>query len=159
MARAREVEGIRPEARFRHAAAAALEVRAEEVFEWRVAVLDTSDTERVHDMRVATRRLRAVMEVFAPCFPKRRHRKALKEVKSIADVLGERRDPDVAIEALEKVAADLSAGDRGGIEGLVEELRAEQARANARLADAIADLDESGLRERLQELATAARHG
>ena len=36
-------------------------------------VLDTSDIERVHDMRVATRRLRAVLEVYAPCFPRKRH--------------------------------------------------------------------------------------
>ena len=32
----------------------------------RRGVLDTSDIERVHDMRVATRRLRAALEVFAP---------------------------------------------------------------------------------------------
>jgi CHAD domain-containing protein len=159
MARAREVEGIEPDARFREAAAAALEVRAEEVFEWRVAVLDTADIERVHDMRVATRRLRAVMEVFAPCFPKKRHRKALKEVKWLADVLGERRDPDVAIEALDKVAGELSPADRPGLEGMIEELHAEQAHANARLAHAMAELDEGDLRERLHDLAEAARNG
>ena len=34
------------------------------------AVLDVSDIERVHDMRVATRRLRAALEVFRPCFPR-----------------------------------------------------------------------------------------
>ena len=32
-------------------------------------VLDTEDIERVHDMRVASRRLRAVLEIFAACFP------------------------------------------------------------------------------------------
>jgi len=159
MARAREVEGIRPDARFREAAAAALEVRAEEVFEWRVGVLDRGDVERVHDMRVATRRLRAVMEVFAPCFPAKRHRKALKQVKALADVLGERRDPDVAIDELTRVAAELSPADRTGIESMIEELRAEQAHANARLADAMADLEEGGLRERLHQLAAGARVG
>lgn len=157
MARAREVQGIEPDVPFGEAAAAALDVRAEEVFEWQVGVLDTSDVERVHDMRVATRRLRAVMEVFAPCFPEKRYRKALKEVKALADVLGERRDPDVAIEALNKVASELSPADRPGLEGMIEELRGEQAHANARLADAMADLNESGLRERLHGLAEAAR--
>ena len=56
-------------------------------------------------MRVATRRLRAALEVFEPCFPRKRHRKALKRVKALADALGERRDRDVAIEFLERFAA------------------------------------------------------
>ncbi|MGI8511754.1 MAG: CHAD domain-containing protein, partial [Solirubrobacteraceae bacterium] len=81
------------------------------------------------------------------------------EVKALADLLGERRDPDVAIEALEKVAADLTAADRPGIESLIEVLGAEQAYANARLAEAMPELDESDLRERLQGLAKAARDG
>ena len=70
----------------------------------RDGVLDIGDVERVHDMRVATRRLRAAMEVFEPCFPRKRFRKALKEVKALADALGERRDRDVEIEFLERFA-------------------------------------------------------
>ena len=36
----------------------------------RSGVLDVGDIERVHDMRVATRRLRAALEIFGPCFPR-----------------------------------------------------------------------------------------
>ncbi len=54
----------------------AVDVRAEEVFEHAEGVLDMTDIERVHDMRVATRRLRAVMEIFEPAFPKQQHRAA-----------------------------------------------------------------------------------
>ena len=64
-------------------------------------VLDIGDIERVHDMRVATRRLRAALEVFEPCFPKKRLSAALSEVKALADALGERRDRDVTIAALD----------------------------------------------------------
>ena len=113
------IPGLNPGTRFADAAAAAVEVRAREVFAHADGVLDTSDIERVHDMRVATRRLRAAMEVFASCFPKSEHKQLLHEVKALADVLGERRDPDVAIAALEKVAAKLTAADRPGIESLV----------------------------------------
>ena len=52
-------------------------------------MLDIDDPERVHDMRVATRRLRAAMEVFEPCFPRKRFRKALREVKALADAARE----------------------------------------------------------------------
>ena len=75
-----------------------VKVRAKEVFAHSDGVLDLDDVERVHDMRVATRRLRAALEIFEPCFPRKRHRKALKKVKALADALGERRDVDVEIE-------------------------------------------------------------
>ena len=74
MAKAREIEGLAGAESFGSAAAAAVEVRASEVFEHLHRALDIGDIEGVHDMRVATRRLRAVMEIFAPCFPKDAHR-------------------------------------------------------------------------------------
>ena len=58
--------------RTRVAAARIVRVRAEELFDHAGGVLDTSDIERVHDMRVASRRLRAVLEIFAACFPQGR---------------------------------------------------------------------------------------
>ena len=130
----------------------ALRVRADEVFEHSAGVLDTDEIERVHAMRVATRRLRAVMEIFAPVFPKKQHRELLKEVKALADALGERRDRDVAIEAMTKIGAALTADDRRGIEHLIAELRDEQHAANVELAAALQEMEESDLRGRLQAL-------
>src|SRR4051794_7900564 len=134
----------------------ALEIRAEEVFEHAAGVLDTNDIERVHAMRVATRRLRAVLEIFAPAFPRRPHRALLKEVKALAAALGERRDPDVAIDAMAAIGAALTAEDRRGIDHLIAELRDEQHGANAELAAALQRIEESDLRGRLRALATAA---
>ena len=59
-------------------------------------VLDVDEIENVHDMRVASRRLRAALEIFASCFDPEEHEQVLGEVKAIADALGERRDRDVA---------------------------------------------------------------
>src|SRR3954447_22507359 len=103
---------------YREAAARTVEVRAGELFEQAAGVLDTDDIERVHDMRVATRRLRAAMEIFARAFPKKEHRRALKDVKELADTLGERRDPDVHIEELQRIAAELTREDARGINSL-----------------------------------------
>ncbi|MEA2426824.1 MAG: exopolyphosphatase / guanosine-5-triphosphate,3-diphosphate pyrophosphatase [Thermoleophilaceae bacterium] len=155
MARARDIPLLAEAESFREAARMAVEVRAEEVFEHAAGVLDTGDIERVHAMRVATRRLRAVMEIFATAFPKKQHRALLKEVKALADALGERRDRDVAIEAMGKIGAALTAEDRGGIEHLVAELRDEQHGANAGLAEALQAIEENDLRGRLRALAAA----
>ena len=149
MAKARSVPGFAGAASFREAAARVVAVRTEEVFEHAEHVLDTSDIERVHDMRVATRRLRAALEIFAVCFPKKEHGAVLKEVKRLADALGERRDPDVAIEGFEKVRAALPQGDRVGVKGLVDELRERQAHGNEALAEAIDRVRRKRLHERL----------
>ncbi|MDX6643357.1 MAG: hypothetical protein QOD76_1319, partial [Solirubrobacteraceae bacterium] len=95
MAKARAIAGLQGQESFRAAAAKVVAARADELFEQADGVLDTHDIERVHDMRVASRRLRAVLEIFGPCFPKELHRGVLHDVKALADALGERRDPDV----------------------------------------------------------------
>ena len=82
MARPREVPGIDCEESFSLAAARVVEVRAGEVFEHAGGVLELDEVEPLHDMRVATRRLRAALEVFRPCFPRQRRKRALKKVKA-----------------------------------------------------------------------------
>ncbi len=108
-------------------------------------------------MRVATRRLRAALEVFDACFPRRRHRAALKRVKKLADMLGERRDRDVAIEFLENLEGDTPESDRVGLAALVERLRAEQREANEALAPYVKRKRLKRLRRRLRRLVKAAK--
>lgn len=153
MARAREVE-LDCEASFALAAARVVEVRAAEVFEHSAGVLDLDDVEPVHDMRVATRRLRAALEIFEPCFPRKRHRKTLRRVKALADALGERRDLDVEIELLGSLA-----GEVGGepLAALVEDLRARQRQANDDLAPFVTAKRLKKLRRRLAKLAKAVK--
>jgi CHAD domain-containing protein len=158
MAKAAEVE-LSPGEPFAAAAARVVRVRAGEVFGHADGVLDTSDIERVHDMRVATRRLRAVLEIFAPAFPRAPYKAALRDVKALADALGERRDPDVQIAALEDLARRLPTAQRPGVRTLAERVRERQAGGNAVLAAALEHAERSRLRERLLALAAAAEDG
>jgi CHAD domain-containing protein len=157
MARAAEVPGFAEAETFADAAALVVEARAAEVFAFRERALDTGDIEGVHDMRVATRRLRAALEIFAVCFPRKPHRAVLKEVKRLADALGARRDPDVAIESMVKIGAALGEEDRAGIATLVEALRARQQAANEALAEELERIELVDLRARLEALAIGAR--
>lgn len=141
---------------YAEAAAATVATRAEELFEHAEGVLDMDDIERVHDMRVATRRLRAVLEIYEPCFPRKRLRAALRDVKALADALGERRDPDVQLAALDNVALAVKAADFAGVALYAERVRARQLRANHALEAALARIEQCDLRGRLAELARAA---
>jgi len=134
MAKARDIPGLHADLSYREAAARTVSVRAQEVFEHAEGVLDTSDIERVHDMRVASRRLRAVLEIYEPCFPRKAWRDVLDDVKALADALGERRDPDVHLAQLEEFAAAVKDADRPGVEVFAERVRSEQGAGNEALA-------------------------
>ena len=149
--------GFDCEEAFARAGKRVVAVRAAEVFEHSEGVLDIDDIEKLHDMRVATRRLRAALEVFEPCFPAKRHRKALKRVKALADALGERRDRDVAVEFLIGFAAEAPAADRPAVEALIAKLREEQRQANDALAPYVRRKRLKKLRRRLRELVEAAK--
>ena len=156
MAKARQIRGLNGDITFGEAAARTVATRSQEVFEHADGVLDMSEPERVHDMRVATRRLRAALEIFAVCFPKAEHKALLREVKELADALGERRDPDVQILALEQLKTTLGQGERTGVNGLVAEIRARQGEGNERLDIALERMREQRLEERLAGLAEQA---
>jgi CHAD domain-containing protein len=156
MAKAREIDGLRADLPFADAAAATVAVRAEELFEHAAGVLDITDIERVHDMRVATRRLRAVLEIYAPCFPRELFKPVLAEVKALADALGARRDPDVLLDRLAGLEDVLPKAARPGLEAFAAPAREEQARGNDVLEAALAEAERANLRARLAALAASA---
>lgn len=156
MGKARDIPGLDADVPYGEAAARTVAVRADELFAAGRDVLDTDDIEQVHDMRVASRRLRAVLEIFAPCFDREAYRPVLREVKALADALGARRDPDVQLEALGRLAAGMGSPERRGIELMAEGLRAEQAEGNDTLAAALEQAEADDLHGRLHALAASA---
>jgi len=64
-------------------------------------VRHSDDIEYIHRMRVASRRVRAALPFFAPCFSKKMYKKTYKGVRSITRSLGAARDLDVQIDLLQ----------------------------------------------------------
>lgn len=157
MAKAQPIQDLSADNSYGEAAARVISVRSAELTELARGVLDTGDIEPVHDMRVATRRLRAALEVFEPCFPGKQHKQALREVKRLADGLGERRDRDVAIAALAGFNDQMHVPDRKGVASLIDRLRDEQAQANLELAPLVDTGNLSALSEALNELIASAK--
>lgn len=152
MAKARAIPGLRADETFAVAAARVITVRAGELTEHSAGVLDVGEIERVHDLRVATRRLRAALELFRPCFAKREFKVALKEVKTLADALGERRDRDVTIAELGRLAEGMDPDEQLGVLSLVDHLRGEQSEANLALAPFVSEPALAELAELLGDL-------
>jgi CHAD domain-containing protein len=105
MAKAKHIAGIECDTNAVEAIRTVLIARLAEMCALRDRALDWTDPEGVHDMRVSSRRLRGALSDFAPYLRKRILSDILKEIKTLADALGEVRDQDVAIIGLQKLAA------------------------------------------------------
>ncbi len=66
------------------------------------------DIEALHDMRVATRRMRAALRVFAPFYRRRAQRKLSKALRTAGRALGKVRDWDVFLENARHYQAERS---------------------------------------------------
>jgi len=71
-------------------------------------VRNSRDPEYIHDMRVASRRLRAALPVFSACFQKKSYRRVQKQVRRITRALGLARDRDVQILFLQNIMSRTS---------------------------------------------------
>ncbi len=89
------------------------------------------DIEALHDMRVATRRMRAAFRVFGDFYKPRALKKHLKRLRATGRALGAVRDLDVFMEKIAHYQDGLPEAERGGMEPLLDAWRArrEQARA------------------------------
>lgn len=87
-------------------------------------VRDNDDVDAVHDMRVASRRTRTALQLFAVCFPARKVKSWNKRLKRVTRRLGDARDTDVQIEFVQDFLKGVSDRKcRPGIRRLLLRLR------------------------------------
>jgi CHAD domain-containing protein len=89
------------------------------------------DIEELHDMRVATRRMRAAIRVFGDFFEPEVIRSINKEIRRVTRALGPVRDLDVFEEKAMRYLQDLPEGARNGLNPLLETWRAQRAKTRA----------------------------
>jgi hypothetical protein len=119
MAKPRPVPGLDPDRRLRPNARRILAVRIDEVHGFERAVADPSAVSDLHDMRIACKRLRYLLEIFAVAFEEDLE-PFIDEVKSLQDLLGEIHDRDVQVPALEEHLAWLEEREAEQARGLLE---------------------------------------
>lgn len=143
MAPARKISGLSCDESFRSAAGKIIWTRFQEMMSFADAALEGSDPEGVHDMRVASRRLRAALELFQDVFPVKQLAPFRRGVKELADTLGEVRDLDVLIERLEADQRGRPPSQRLVLQEMIEELRADRAVRRKTLKEALGRIDRS----------------
>jgi hypothetical protein len=123
--KARRVKGLDPEQRLDDAMERIVAVRLRELCAFMPKAADPAEVQALHDMRIAAKRLRYVLELTAFCFGPYAE-KAAKRAKELQDLIGEIHDCDVT---LPRVLA------------LQEELREQDAAALVERAGDAPDLD------------------
>ena len=97
--------------------------RGETFVKWIEAVLENTDVEAVHNMRVASRRLRATLDAYeSACAPKP-FQQVYREVKQAADLLGTARDTDVMLQHLEQQQQQVPDKEIPGLKWLIARLQ------------------------------------
>lgn len=138
MAKPKEITGLDCSRKSLAWASKVLLTRFDEMAEFRHAALGFAEIKGVHDMRVATRRLRSALRDVEPFLNKENLKDVKKELKKISDALGEVRDRHVAIGALKKLSEETEDDAvKAGIGQLTKEKTGERDAARTELTAVI----------------------
>jgi len=109
--------------------------------------IEGTDIEALHDMRVASRRVQAVLKIFRGAFPKKEFKAEYAEIRSLIRALGEVRDYDVFIEKLEKLNAAHPSDDKRALDLMIIRKKAEREEKRKFLIQHINYLNKAGYKE------------
>jgi CHAD domain-containing protein len=109
--KARKVKGLDPAGSLQDNARRIVAVRAQEVLDLGAAAQDPFDPRALHDLRIAAKRLRYLLELTGPG-------EAVKPLKRLQDVLGEIHDCDVHLPSVRLLARESPEREARGLRTL-----------------------------------------
>jgi CHAD domain-containing protein len=142
--KAHRVDGLDPTMALGDAARRIVAVRTAELYAFVPEALGERGVSAMHDMRIAAKRLRYLLELVGFCFGEVGP-EAQGRARALQDVLGEIHDCDVM---LERIAASRER-EREGFDELAERFRARRTVEVVRFVALWDEIEESGLRDRL----------
>jgi CHAD domain-containing protein len=152
MAKSREITGLNCDDKLSISLPLILRARFEEMYEFEKGMLQGKDIEALHDMRVASRRVQAVLKIFRSYFPQRKFKKEYLKLKSMIRALGEVRQLDVFIDTLEKYRNKLPDNEKKPIDLLLIRQNSIRTAKRKILINLCRILDKNGFKESFAQL-------
>ena len=140
---AKSAYDIAPDATFVEAAHTSLRQQLHEMMSNLDGTRQGDDIEALHDMRVASRRLRAALSVFAAAFPPKPFALLEKEVAKTTDALGAVRDGDVQIEFMQSAIDAAPESEKVGLLAFTDHLKRDRDRERVLLVKELNRLEKS----------------
>jgi CHAD domain-containing protein len=109
--KARKVKGLDCAGTLQDNAVRIISVRAQEVLDFAAEAQDPAHVEALHDLRIAAKRLRYLLELTGPPAP-------VKQLKRLQDLLGEIHDCDVQLPPLRALAREAPEREARGLRTL-----------------------------------------
>ena len=106
------------------------------------------DIEALHDMRVATRRLRAAFEVFSEAFEPGALKPHLKGLRATGRALGSVRDLDVFMEKAQRYIETLPEEKRAGLDPLLSQWKEQRDAARGRMLEHLNSWEYASFKEK-----------
>jgi CHAD domain-containing protein len=104
MGKAWSVPGLDPDKKLSVCLRAILLTRSKEMFSHQPRVMMDDNTDAVHDMRVAARRLQTMLTIFQSCFPKKQFKRQYRTLRELIRSFGAVREDDILIAMLNDYA-------------------------------------------------------
>jgi CHAD domain-containing protein len=102
VAKAFPLFAVNPAGKFAGDAPLMLHTRLAELYRFAPYIHDPVRVSELHDMRIAAKRLRYTMEIFAPCFPETDFAGLYDSIKSVQEQIGDIHDCDVRVPLLQQ---------------------------------------------------------
>lgn len=153
MSTAIEINGISPDKTLETCARLIIVGYFREMMSHKAGASEGVDIKFVHNMRVASRRLRAAMDNFVDCFEMKPFKRHYKQVRTITRTMGAVRDLDVLIARFAKERNALSAASENtegqrDIQGLIQHLQYEREKARKPMLTLFDELDNNDFETR-----------
>lgn len=141
-----------------------LHVRLEEMYRWAAFVADRDRVDELHAMRIAAKRLRYTMEIFAPAFEgvADEFDTLYNQVKSVQEQIGEVHDADVRIPMVQQFLDKEGAAhpeERVGLEALVRRQESERAKRYQNFVAFWAEMQQQGFKRKFLQMLAGAGSG
>jgi CHAD domain-containing protein len=121
--------------------------RGDDLFRNMEMALKTSDVEDIHDLRVASRRLREGLALFAPCYPAADINRLVRKTRQITRLLGDIRNADEALAFWQVLADKVDEDGYSELEQLIESFRKDRRKLLRKLHAGLNKLSPSSLRD------------
>lgn len=112
------------------------------------------DIEHVHQIRVATRRARAALHIFAHLLPQREARWMKRRLRELRGAAGKARDLDVLAARLQSITEETKGSHLGPV---VEQVLARRRKAQKPLVTTYKNAERKGFKQRSRAIAKAVR--